>query len=729
MTNDLNREYEDLQSFFSNTTLELDAVHYWLHNSIYTGRYKKSLLPFAGYNTAEYQQFHYISQILSAIKIFHPNENNIQAHLETLQKIHLTPSSVHIIIDILKQKYLTPPSVHNIIDILKQKHLTPSSVHNIIKNIKDIPDTENISDQITKIINDDSNKHSDQDHFEIIETTTQWVSFNLAIGEGAVAGVAMAQFLVAAGIPMTVLPLSLSIIIGLCGAFCNYYLVHKDTKDLLNEIFVEDIFSTLKKESALRYHLAIFFGASALATGFAYAALSATQLFYCLVPALLSAHISASIAFPLAVTIACLPVLFTATGLASIFFIVITNFFKEKQWEKVAKYFNQHFLNLTWNDKNLTEKAAQFAESVFKITMMLLGLAVNIIITLVSFGVFYKSGVNILSAFADANVAQLIAYILTAINIAIAFIFNAEKINTLFAEYTLENIYTNTLALPQKILNGLQYSACGLLSVIFGIVTTLWRVLCDFPQHFTHSIIALLSYSIQLIIYSISQVGQHILSLPCYTLALIPGLLYVATTLIKCALTLLTSALCIAACCIGQIDPATKLQESLLASLDKINATLSTAIKAILQYPKNWRALDELQSICCRLLDQICDIRVRISQTPQTEHSTIDDQQKLPITPQTGHSTNNDQKTLTIKQGLDQFFVRLRYFTYGTILLNGIGQAMLMLGGAGILTRWCRPSTANSLACISQFLVSAIPNRKAADEALDEKWQQTTATA
>jgi hypothetical protein len=275
-----------------------------------------------------------------------------------------------------------------------------------------------------------------------IKHQNKWLAFFSAIFVGLGEGLVPVAGVVAA---FPIIPFWVALLVaGTTGWFCNYFLFKDDTNSMLKEFrlkkniteqekdgtpkktkSVRGLFLNEKNEeiSRVKKGLILFFGALSLATGFVYGALS----FFSVHDAVL--NILPSLSNVGANVLAAAPAIATAIGMTCIFFTVISDFIKNERWNGIASYFRNTY-SAPWKAMNTAEKLQHiFLRCPFEILKLTFGIAVNIIITVATFGMFYKNALDLLGKVVNINAkgVSTAAYITSAANSAASTPFNVGK--------------------------------------------------------------------------------------------------------------------------------------------------------------------------------------------------------------------------------------------------------------------------------------------------------------
>lgn len=316
-------------------------------------------------------------------------------------------------------------------------------------------------------------KNRDAARFEHqTESTSRTSSKFLGFGEGTVAAVGMYMF--ASLIFGPIVAISLAAMVFIFGYAANYYLVLDDTKYVLENLFgkanaldeegklvsISKLFidEEGKKVSKKMKAAMITVVVGCIGSGFVYGALSGVSMFSnVLLPLFTKAALHFGVAkiaaTVLAASIAVFPAGLTMIGMAAIFYVVAADFIKNKRWNDIAKWVKslkpEH-----WNELIPQEKAKAIGVVALRIGLVLVGLFLNVIITVASFGVMHSKGLAMLRLFADAGKsASPIAYIMASLNQVLSTTFAVQKILSLFNTITWNSVINFAITLPLRIVH------------------------------------------------------------------------------------------------------------------------------------------------------------------------------------------------------------------------------------------------------------------------------------
>ena len=276
------------------------------------------------------------------------------------------------------------------------------------------------------------------------------VGASVGVGEGTVAGVGMGMFLMSLGLAGLAGPIgwgiaiAAGVIVFAAGAVCNYYLIKLDTYDVLNQFRLGYFWKDDNgKPLSWSKKIAMGFGGSlAIGGGFSYGALSFFAMkTSVLAPLLAKAGLTGAVLFGVSSGLASFFVIPTAIGITCMFYFVIGDFIKYERWKGIAKYTRKNFVEPFRGVSTGKEFAFACAEVVFNGLKILTGLLLNIAITVVSFGVFHRKGVDLLTSFAvGPSLASTISTVMVSISVSVGFVFGVRKIDSLTQKWTPRDV-------------------------------------------------------------------------------------------------------------------------------------------------------------------------------------------------------------------------------------------------------------------------------------------------
>ncbi|MCD6040388.1 MAG: hypothetical protein K0S27_1788 [Gammaproteobacteria bacterium] len=296
------------------------------------------------------------------------------------------------------------------------------------------------------------------------QTLSVVVGILLGIGEGVVAACTITNpFLFA--------------LVFVAGFYCNYLLVKRDTFDVVNLIRLNKLYYD-KEGNPLAPGVKFvvnFFGLFLSFGGaFAYASLSAFKL-QGLLSGLLLHLLPTVFASGMAIVLTAPVLIATSLGLGAIFFVVIANFIKEKQWKAIGFYFQKEwFLSAELREEmTLLDWLKHIADVLFiKLPKLVVGIGLAMIITVASYGVFHQTGVQLLSFIVNNSLANYISHFFISMNAIVTLVFGIEKnlkgIDSLSA--------SSPFLGPLKILLELVLFPVGLVEMIVRCTLLAWVV-------------------------------------------------------------------------------------------------------------------------------------------------------------------------------------------------------------------------------------------------------------
>ncbi len=587
------------------------------------------------------------------------------------------------------------------------------------------------------------------------------VGRNVAVGEGAVAGVAMGGFLATLGVAAPI-ALPIGVLTGIGGAICNYYLVRDDTNLMLNQIRLKDMFGKLSKNER---DVALLLGSCSLATGFVYGALSAMKLYSgLLMPLFTTMHASHTTAVVLGTGIASLPVMFTAIGFASIFFFVIADAIKNDPWLSTKTYFHKNYIDLGWREMTHGERFSTAVGCFGNFLKLMLGVTINLIITVVSFGIFHSSGVKLLSTIANNSIANSMSMALTIINSFIITAFGLQKINQILQETTWKDIGKTLFLLVPYYLPKLTMKIVSLgLGALCALPGAAVLAISSIPELLVHLVTHTLQIALGLVhsvLKMLLDLPKNLLMLPPLAIATIGFIVAGVLQIIRTPFSLLYRQLCSATgtdILAGMTNPLNylsaglmKIAFSLLAATNWINNKCdATYLKSELSKGFNW------------LQNGIADSRAYLNQKMQpaltavyiaglafykgctqlgvcnflfgclfgwmntsTDKKPTSENEKLPSKKLA--EKNNGIELNPIQKSVISSAEKATMFAKGCAGLNSTGQAALMVGNASVVASSLHQAAAPVVAGC-EFFYSVAPLNISIDATIANDMQVTPA--
>ena len=578
----------------------------------------------------------------------------------------------------------------------------------------------------------------------------------VAFGEGTVAGVAMATFLIALGVGIPIpLAIIIGVLTGLAGAFCNYYLVKGDTFGVAKDVVIKGFFSKL---SGIKRDLAIVLGLGSLATGFVYGALSAMQIFNgLLTPIFTKIGLPHAMVTILGVGLASLPVLFTTVGIASIFFYVIADFIKNERWLEIRNYWYRNYWDLGWGEMSPAEKLNTFFIICgFRFIKLAVALTVNIAITIASFGVFHANGVKLLSHILNSSTAGAAGLFLAITSAITSFPFGVKKIASVILPIAFTSLMKGlTLLLPYYI----PLLVCAVVLQSFKLLTHLLLV----PHYF----VALVRFvaadvvlnMMQKIVPNVLQMIKELISSPTnicialtVALALVVAASFAASTLLASAIGIVSYIALLQWFPVFHSDSYVKFFENVHQKLrDKLLAACFNLFRTAsdLNEAKSARGADFISwvrgglvscrsgvksgmnfddtrfFIWCRKrydsmhqfdIEKTVNLGLAVHVKYKIEKKIDGVKQDKPLDSASQPLLSGQAETKrTIPEKVDDFGFQLMSFTLWTVVINALGQGCLMVSGAGLFETRFGKALGDLIAGGCEFLYSAAPNKIAVE--------------